>query len=132
MSTTSNNRPWPRALAQAGVAAAIAALLLYRGHRVVPAFLGAVVLFVVLSSLLAPKVFFAFEAFGRKLGEWVGIILGWLLLVPMFYLVFFPGRILLGLMRRDPLRCAFPAPDTKSFWIPRKPVKDPAEYQRQY
>jgi len=132
LSTVKHNSPWPRALVQAAVAAGVAALLAYRGHHVAPAILGTLATFLVISSLLVPKAFFAFEAFGRKLGEWVGVALGWLLLVPMYYLVFFPGRILLGLMRRDPLRCTFPAPEVRSFWVPRKPVKDPAEYLRQY
>lgn len=54
-----------------------------------------------------------------------------LLLVPFFYLVFVPGRLLLALSGRDPLNRRFPS-DEPSYWVKRAPGISPAHYKKQY
>lgn len=124
-------RPWGRALLQAAVAAAVGAFLWHRGHRVFPGILFALSSFVAVSGLFIPRAFLAFEKAGKLLGQLVGNALSWILLVPTFFLIFFPARILLILTGRDPMRRTFPS-DEKTYWVKRPPVKDVGEYSRQF
>ncbi len=79
----------------------------------------------------APK---AYRAVQRGLGvfaHWVGRALTWLLLVPFFYLVFTPARVLLFLRGKDPMSRT-PDPEAASYWLERPPVPGPEHYTRQY
>jgi hypothetical protein len=70
------------------------------------------------------------EQAGQWLGKAVGLALTWALLVPLFYLVFLPGRLILMATGRDPMCRRFPSA-ASSYWIPRRPVQ-PADYKRQF
>ncbi len=123
-------RRW-RAVLQAAAIAGVATLLWFWGRH--PGFslflyaLGAVVL---ISGLFVPFVFNRFEQFGRRLGQWAGVGLTWLLLAPFFYLCIFPGRLILLLLGKDPM-CRRREPGRDSYWTERKPA-DPKFYTRQY
>lgn len=90
--------------------------------------IGAVVL---LSGLMIPSLFLKIEQGGRRLGTMAAVGLTWGLLAPMFYLVFFPGRLVLLIAGRDPMARRFPT-GAPTYWIPRKPAGSPDEYKRQY
>ncbi len=86
---------------------------------------------VLLSSWFVPPVFKAIERFGQKLGHWAGTGLTWLLLVPFFYVVFVPGRLVMRLLGKDPMQRGFPTPET-TCWSPRKTKLDASHYRRQF
>ena len=109
----------------------VAAFLLWRGHAVPAGLLTAIAGFALLSGLCMPALFAAWEALGQAIGKGVATAVTWLCLVPLFYLVFVPGRLILLLARKDPMCRAFPTRQS-SYWVPRAPVKDASEYQRQY
>lgn len=120
-----------RASLQALIPFAVAAFLAWKGRMVaggVVAGIGAVVL---ISGLLVPFLFLKLEQGGRWLGKAAGAGLTWLLLVPMFYLVFAPGRLILIMTGNDPMARQFPT-NEKTYWITRKPVASPDEYKRQF
>ncbi|MEI7879285.1 MAG: hypothetical protein WCI95_00290 [bacterium] len=83
------------------------------------------------SGLFIPAVFNRIEQFGRWFGKWAGTVITWGLMVPVFYLVFVPGRLILKLRGIDPMCRKFPT-DAKTYWVPRKPVTNMAEYKRQF
>lgn len=86
---------------------------------------------VLASALFIPPLFAAIERAGRKLGQWTGVGLTYLLLVPFFYLVFVPGRVILKLLGKDPMQRGFPSPET-SCWTPRPSTTDDRHYRRQF
>jgi hypothetical protein len=120
-----------RAAIQAAIAGGIGWLFLWRGHKGMAIFMAALSAFLFVSGLFIPWIFLAFERFGKKLGRWVGTGLTWLLLMPMFFFVFFPGRLILWLTRRDPMRRRFPSRE-KTYWTPRPPVEKNEQYTKQY
>jgi len=65
------------------------------------------------------------------LGRGVGVAATWICLVPVFYLIFAPGRLILALSRKDPMGRAFPT-RAPTYWVSRAPIKDAAEYRRQF
>ena len=83
------------------------------------------------SGLFIPPVFIRIEQFGRWFGKWAGLVITWVLMVPLFYLVFVPGRVILKLRGIDPMCRKFPT-DAPTYWVPRKPVTDVEEYKRQF
>ena len=129
--TASHGNVKGRALLQALIMAAIAGLFLYRHHRIPSAVLAVLAGLVLTSGCLVPSFFLAFEKAGRKFGQWVAIGVTWLLLVPFYYLCFVPGRIVILLTGKDPLNRRFPSPSA-TLWVPRPPVKDPAQYRKQF
>lgn len=88
-------------------------------------------LVILVSGLFIPPVFHKFEQFGRWIGKWAGLAITWALMLPVFYLVFVPGRLILKIRRIDPMCRKFPT-DAPSYWVPRKPVLDVEEYKRQF
>jgi hypothetical protein len=106
---------------------------LYRfvGHRIMAFVVWGFALVVLASSLLIPRLFAAIERFGRRLGLWLGTALTYLLLVPFFYLVFVPGRVILMLTGRDPMQRRFPSPED-SCWVLRESKMDDDHYRKQF
>ena len=120
-----------RGFLQALIPAAVAGVFFYRHHPVPGTILAALAGLLLTAAYLAPSAFLAFEKGGRKFGEWVAIGVTWLLLVPFYYLCFVPGRIAILLTGKDPLTRRFPSP-AATLWVPRPPVKDPAQYRKQF
>ena len=127
----SSARPALRAVIQAAIVGAIGWFALSREHKGMAIFLISIAAFLFISGLFIPWLFLAFEKFGKKFGQGFGVALTWLLLVPTFFIVFFPGRILLGLLRKDPMNLRFPSKE-ETYWVPRPPVKTIEQYSRQY
>jgi hypothetical protein len=51
--------------------------------------------------------------------------------VPVFYLLFVPGRLILMVRGIDPMCRKFPTA-APTYWVPRKPVTNLEEYKRQF
>ena len=110
----------------------VAAVLRYALHKPVAAAVVLALAGVVLGcGLFAPPAFRAIEAFGVRLGSWVGTGMTWLLLVPFFYLCFAVGHGFLALAGKDPLHRAF-LPQATTYWTPRPKITDPDYYRKQF
>lgn len=120
-----------RAFIQALVPAAIGAFLVYKGRTVAGGVLCGIGAVVLVCGLFIPAAFARLEQFGRWLGRAVATALTWVLLVPVFYLVFVPGRLILLARGQDPLCRQFPT-RLRTYWIPRKPVGGNEGYARQF
>jgi len=121
-----------KALIQAPVMGLVG-YLIYRwtGHLIGPVIVWSLAGLLLIGGLFIPPIFHGFEKFGALLGKWIGLILNWGLLTPFFYLCFVPGRLILKLKGIDPMDREFPSNKT-SFWIPRKPIADIAQYKKQH
>ena len=127
------NRQSPRwrAVIQSIVIAAVATLMVMVFHHVrFGLFLYILSAIVLISGLFIPLVFKMFECFGQTLAHWVGTGLTWLLLTIFFCLCVIPGRLILLVTGKDPMRRRREAA-LESYWISRKPA-DTASYTRQY
>lgn len=97
--------------------------------------LGAVVMaigaFVAVSGILFPAAYQGFKRLGALLARWVGAGLTWLLLVPFFYICFTGGRVVLLLLRKDPL-CRKLSPDQATYWSRHRDLAVPDHFSRQY
>lgn len=83
-------------------------------------------------GLLLPRVFLKIEGGLRVFAHWVGLGLTVLLLVPFYWLVFAPGRLLFKLSGKDPMTRACPT-DLPSYWQERTPIDDHARHlERQF
>jgi hypothetical protein len=65
------------------------------------------------------------------LGRGVGTVMTWLLLAPLFFLVFAPAGLMGALRRKDPLSRRFP-PESDSSWHPRPQTDARDHYRKQY
>jgi hypothetical protein len=129
---TVRQKPGPGAvLLQSAIPMAVGAFFYYKGKPVTAGILCGIGLVVLISGFLVPVAFYRIEAFGQWIGKIVGTALTWALLVPMFYLVFLPGRLILAARGIDPMCRACPT-DASTYWVPRKPVGNAEEYKRQY
>ncbi len=131
--TTASGRPrWVRGVIQFLIMLTIG-FVLYRfvGHQVMGQVVWGLAIVVLSCALFIPKAFEGIESFGRKLGLWVGIGLSYLLLVPFFYMVFVPGRLILWILGKDPMQRGFPTDET-SCWSPRKTKMDERHYRKQF
>ena len=130
-SAKSHSKPALRAVIQAAIVGAIGGFVLSRGHKGMAIFLISMASFLLISGLFIPWLFLGFERFGKKFGQWFGGALTWALLVPTFFIVFFPGRLILWLTRKDPMKLRFPS-NEETYWIPRPPVEKIEQYTKQY
>lgn len=120
-----------RAVILFAVPAAVAGVLFWIGHThmaTVVLTIGGVFL---ISGLFIPPVFNALERLNQTLGWGVAVALTWILLTPVYWLIFTPGRIVLRLSRRDPMRRAWPTREP-TYWTPHPPVRDPGQYKKQF
>lgn len=118
-------------LLQAVIPAAVGAFFWYKGKPVAAGVLFGIGALLLVSGFLIPALFLTIEKAGRWFGKWVGTAITWILLTPVFYLVFVPGRLILMMQGIDPMSRKFPT-DAKTYWVPRKPVTSVDEYKRQF
>jgi len=88
-------------------------------------------LLVLIGGYFIPPLFTAFESLGRMLGRLVGVGMTYLLLVPFYYLCFFPGRLILNATKKDPMRRQW-NPGGNTYWIDKPKNEDAGRYTRQY
>ncbi|MFN2350952.1 MAG: hypothetical protein ABR497_03300, partial [Kiritimatiellia bacterium] len=121
-----------RALIQACVMAAVAGLLYaWLQHRIAAGIVGLLALLMLAGSLGVPGLLRGFEKLGAGLGRTVGLGMTYLLLTPMYYLIFTPGRFLMALSKRDPMQRRF-LPEAATYWQERAPIETLDYYNRQY
>ena len=120
------------AVVQAAVMAVAAGLLRYGlGHALAAWIVLGLGGFVLLLGLIHPPAYRPLHSFGRLLGRGVGQLLLYLLLVPFYYLFFFPAALYLRLRGRDPMHRGFRPPGV-TYWIPRRQPPPPGIYERQF
>ena len=88
-------------------------------------------LFVWGSGFWLPRVFDGIDRFFRAFGRIVGISMTWLLLVPFFYLVFVPARIVLWMTGKDPMKRRIRTGEA-TYWVPRPAARSMESYRKQY
>jgi hypothetical protein len=130
MTGTPRRRAATRAVWQALIPIAVGALLTLRHRRIGGPILMGLGTLILLAGLLAPGLFERWERLGRAVARGVGTLMTWLVLVPFFYLVFLPARVVLAMARRDPMRRAFPTQEA-TYWVARPPAR-PDHYTRQF
>jgi hypothetical protein len=118
-------------LIQAVIPTAVGAFFYFKGKPAAAGILWSLGALLLISGFLIPSLFAKIEQAGRWFGKGVGTAITWLLLVPMFYLVFVPGRLILRIRGIDPMCRKFPT-DAPTYWVPRKPVVNLDEYKRQF
>ena len=103
----------------------------YGNHRIGPAIIVVLAALVFIGGFIYAPLFHGFERFGAKLAVWVASGLTWGLLVPFFYIVFAPGRLILTLTGNDPMTRGFPTKEP-TYWIPRKQPRNMEQYKSQH
>jgi len=88
-------------------------------------------LLILVGGFAVPHIYSAFDRVGRFLSITIGSLFTWILLTSFFYVCFVPGRILLCLFRKDPLKRAR-TPDAQSYWISKQRSLERTQYQRLY
>jgi hypothetical protein len=128
--TAEAGRKRRQGVVQALVTAGAGAILVFLGLRL-PAFLAFGVAAVLgASALVAPlSLYAAIEHALLALGRRTGTLLGWVLLVPVFYLFFAPFGRLLRRGRRDRLQRRF-EPDAPSYWEPHRGMRVASDSRR--
>lgn len=125
-----HSRRW-RAVIQSVVVGVVATLMvMVFNHVRFGLFLYIISAVVLISGLFIPSLFKMFERFGQMLAHWAGTGLTWLLLTIFFCLCVIPGRLILMLTGKDPMRRQREV-SRESYWIARKPA-DTTSYTRQY
>lgn len=115
----------------AGMGIVGAGLYFWLEHRAMGIVVWSLAGVVLAAGLFLPPVFAAIERFGRGLGKGVGVVLTWGLLAPFYYLCFGSLRLAQKIGGKDPLCRKFPS-DEPTYWIPRKPVRNVAQYRKQF
>ena len=113
--------------------ALLIAFVLYRlkGHVVMPSIVAGIALAIAFCGLFVPRAFAAIERFFLRFAAGVAVVLNWLLLTPLFLLVFTPMRWTLALRGKDPMMRKCPT-DADSYWIARKPITRENYYRSQH
>ena len=110
---------------------AIAIFVFFILDHKIPAIIMAVLSIVVLvSGLFFPTFFRLIEKSGRVIAHGVTVGLTWTLLTPFFFICFALGRVLLRLLKKDPLDREFPS-KAKTSWMPKE-TKNKESYKRLY
>lgn len=84
-----------------------------------------------LLAIGAPRAFAPIQRVFESFGRLVATSFTWLVLSFLFVGIFLPGRILLLVLRRDPLRLR-PDPRRTTYWEPLPPPAGPTHFRRQY
>lgn len=118
-------------LLQALAALGVSAAFFYFKHPIPGSIVLTVGLFLLLASQISPEgLYFRVQKGGALLGHWVGILVAFLLLIPVYWLFFAPFRLL---FRRGANNKMHPQPNPRagSYWMARELVA-PEQYERQF
>ena len=117
---------------QSIIAFAVAALFAFIFHRVLFAYIVASIgLLILICGLFIPRLYSAFERIIGFFAFGVGQVLTWLLLVPFYFLCFLPARIMLFLMKRDPMKRGFDSL-MPTYWEKKSSIQDGDRLTKQY
>lgn len=122
-----------KAVLQAAVMVGVGCLFFFRLHHFWgPIFIWSFAAVILITGLFVEAVNIAIEHFFSKyVARWVGTGMTYLLLTPFYFLVFAPAHWLLKARHLDPMHREFPSKEP-TYWIPRKPVIDVAQYKKQH
>ena len=122
-----------KALIQAVVMGVIASILAFGfDAAVMPLVICSIAAVLLVAAVLAPAVYRAIDDFlVHVLGRGIGLALTWLLLVPFYYAVFAPGRMLLRLRGLDPMKRRFPT-DESTYWQDHRESRVREKYRKQF
>jgi len=101
------------------------------GHTVGPSIVVAIALVICFCGLFVPAAFEKIDRFLSRFGVWVAKIVSWILLMPVFYLIFAPAHLLLALRKRDPMHRECPS-QKKTYWTSRPPITRKNYYRTQH
>ena len=101
------------------------------GHVVFARVVWGLAAVVLILGLALPRVYSFVHRFGQWLGRNFGALLTWVLLTPLYLIVFFPVAIVLRLRGRDPMNRRMLAPEY-TCWIPRRTRPTTDSYARQF
>ncbi len=101
------------------------------GHRIIAGIIWFLACLLLFGFLFSPTIVSGFERFGAWLGQFVGTALTYILLVPMFYIVFTFGRLVITFLGRDPLQRKW-KPEASTYWEDRKTPFDATHFKRQF
>ncbi len=121
--------PWVEAAKRSAVGGTVAAVLILLGRREMGGAVALISLAFVLLAALAPSAYRAVDRFFAKASSWVGRVLAYLVLSPVFFLVITPLRALLRSGSRARWRSGRD-PSAASYWKRRDPA--PPRLDRPY
>ncbi len=108
-----------QALLQSAIMALVGLFLFFViGHLLMGKIVMVLAAVVLLLGILIPAAYARVHAFGQTLGQWVGRILLYVLMIPFFYLFMTPVALFLRLQKRDPLQRGL-RDSQWTYWIPR-------------
>jgi hypothetical protein len=108
------------------------ALVFLLFHRIVISVIIFFLSFVILVGIfIAPPVLRFFNKAGKILAELTGRLLTYLLLVPFYFLCFFPGRIILFMLGKDPMKRKLDH-SSSTYWVEKKQTEEIDHYKVQY
>jgi len=117
---------------QSIVAFTVAGLFAFVFHRVLFAgIVAGIGLLIIICGLFIPRLYAALERIVGIFAFGVGQALTWLLLVPFYYLCFLPARIMLSLMKRDPMKRAWDL-SAPTYWDEKRDIQDNDRMTKQY
>lgn len=99
-------------------------------HKIIAGVIWGLACLLLFGFLFSPKVVKGFDRFGAWLGHFVGTALTYILLVPMFYIIFTFGRLVIIILGRDPMQRKW-LPDAKTYWVDRTPATA-THFKRQF
>ena len=103
----------------------------WKHHPGPPLVVAAMALAIALCGFFAPPAYAFIERFFLRFAAWVAAAMTWILLTPVFYLIFAPAHLLLALRGKDPMHRRCPT-DLASYWTPRPPITRKNYYRSQY
>ena len=99
-------------------------------HKLIGALATGIGFLLLTGILVSPTILVGFDTIARVLTKTVGLALSWLLLTPLFYILFGFGRFILILLKRDPMKRRFD-PTLDSYWVKAK-LSSKRNHQKQY
>jgi hypothetical protein len=124
------NNPKKTAWIQFAVMISVASAFLLFHHVVISIIIYFLSLIILIGIFAAPSVLRFFNKTGKISAELIGRLLTYLLLVPFYFICFLPGRIVLFMLGKDPMRRKFDR-SSPTYWV-EKQQTDIDHYKVQY
>jgi hypothetical protein len=114
-----------RGAIQATIGGAVAALLYaWLQWKIAAGVVASIAGLLLLASLVSPtRLYAAIERGTAAFAGWVGTGLTWIVMPPIFFLIFLPFGLLFRRGRKDSMKRFFEA-DARSYWVVRDPARE--------
>jgi len=128
---TSRHRDIRQACIGLAIGFSVAAFLYFKSnHPLLALVVASISSIIAICALFIPSAHQAIQKLFAALAHWIGTLLTYILLVPLFYLFFVPTRIVRGLLGKDPLHLKRTGEEA-TYWEPREKV-ELTQYRRQF